>query len=159
MASTHDSDTESHALRGSTDRGALLDFRDIFVREEPLATGELDDPLDPDELRIVLDDGVGDAERARLDVVWTTRDDYNIHYTDEAARNLRWDVHPNDYPRATGDAHFHPPPDASKEPEDVEKSCIEVSELELVARATRALWRDVYDRGSLDGVNEALNPP
>lgn len=152
-------DAESHALRGPTDRGALIDFRDAFERMEPLATGELDDFVDPDELQIVLHDAVGAAGRARFDVVWTTHDDYNIHYTDDTARDFRWDVHPNDYPKAAGDGHFHPPPDASTDPRDVEDSCIEVSAIELVARAVHKLWRNAYEQGSFAGVNDAANPP
>lgn len=150
---------ELHSLRGPTDRGSLLDFRDTFARMEQLASGELDDFLDPAELRVRLDDGVGDAEAARLDVEWTTMDDYTVHYTDAAGRDLRWDVHTHDYPRPTGDAHFHPPPDASYDPEEVVGSCIEVSEVSLVAWAVHALWRRAYERGTLDGINAVENPP
>lgn len=150
---------ESHSLRGPTDRGALLDFLHTFERLEPLASGSLDDFLDPAELRIELDDGVGSAARARLDVVWTTQDDYNIHYTDDASQNVRWDVHPNDYPNAPGDEHFHPPPHASSDPNDVEDSCIEVTEIELVARAVQKLWRFAYGQASFDGVNNLKDPP
>lgn len=150
---------ESHSLRGPTDRGALLDFLETFERLEPMASGTLDDFLDPSELRINLDDGIGSAEGARLDVVWTTRDDYNIHYTDDASQNLRWDVHPHDYPKAPADRHFHPPPSASSDPNDVEDSCIVVSEIELVARAVHKLWRHAYEQGSFDGVNDLKDPP
>lgn len=157
--SSWSAESESHTLRGATDRGALLDFRDTFERLEPLASGELDDFLNPDELQLSLADGIGTAEYARIDVVWTTDGDYNIHYTDSDSRNFRWDVHPNDYPNAPGDKHFHPPPEASTDPQDVEDSCIEVSELELVARAVHILWRVAYEQGSFEGVNEASNPP
>lgn len=150
---------ESHGLRGPTDRGALLDFLHTFERMEPLATGSLDDFLDPTELRIQLSDGIGPAERARFDVVWTTRDDYTIHYTDDADQNCRWDVHRNDYPNAPGDKHFHPPPDASSDPHVVENSCIQVTEIELVARAVHKLWRTAYKRGTLADVNDDSNPP
>lgn len=156
--SGRDSTVESHALRGPTDRGALIDFRDAFSQEEPLAAGALDDFLNPDELRIALTDGVGAAESARIDVIWTTKDDYNIHYTDTEARNLRWDIHPNDYPHPSGDKHFHPPPTASSDAQDVEDSCIEISEIELVARATHTLWRTAYDQSSFDGINEVADP-
>lgn len=115
---------------------------------EPLATGELDDFFDPDELRIELEDSVGDAETARFDVVWTTVDDYNVHYTDDAGRNVRWDVHPNEYHGVSGDAHFHPPPDASADPQEVEESCIDVSEVGLVARAVHRLWQSAYEQGA-----------
>lgn len=153
------SNDDSHALRGATDRGALLDFRETFERMDPVASGTLDDFFDPDKLQVDLNDGVGDAETARFDVVWTTVDDYNVHYTDDAGRNVRWDVHPNEYPDAPEDSHFHPPPDASADPQEVEASCIDVSEVELVARAVHRLWRNAYERGTLDGVNDAVNPP
>lgn len=153
-----DTDAESHVLRGPMDRGALIDFCDTFDQDEPSADGALDDFLDPSELRIALTDGVGAAESARIDVVWTTKNDYNIHYTDTEARNLRWDLHPHDYPHPPGDKHFHPPPMASSDA-PVEDSCIEISEIELVARATHTLWRTAYDHGSFDGINEAVNPP
>lgn len=139
--------TEAHSLRGPTDRGALLDFRSAFEEAEPLAEGELDDFLNPDKLRILLADGVGEADSARLDVVWTTFGDYSVHYTDSAERDLRWDLHPHDYPNPPGDEHFHPPPDAPSDPAVVEDSCIEVSEVELVARATHKLWRRAYEEG------------
>lgn len=150
---------ESHSLRGPTDRGALLDFRAVFERLEPLASGELDDFVDPRELHIQLADGVGDAESARLDVRWTTRADYTVHYTDSQSRNLRWDVHSHDYPRPSGDGHFHPPPDATNTPSEVEESCIEVTSVELVARAVHALWRDAYEQGAVDEINDAHDPP
>lgn len=150
---------EPHSLRGPTDRGSLLDFRDAFEAVEPLADGELDDFVDPSELNVHLDDGVGSADGARFDVVWTTLDDYNVHYTDSAGRDFRWDVHPNDFPDVPGDRHFHPPPNASGNPDDVEESCIERSERELVARATQKLWRKAYRDGSFAGVNVADDPP
>ena len=103
---------ESHAHRGAIDRGALLAFGAVFETIEPLANGELDDPIDPSTLRVHLDDGVGESAHARLDVVWTTRDDYSVHYTDQHT-DCRWDRHPNDFPAVSGDAHFHPPPAAS----------------------------------------------
>jgi hypothetical protein len=126
---------------------------------EPLSTAVLDDFLDPDELRIELSDGVGAADSARFDIAWTTTDDCDIHYTDPEGRNLRWDVHPNEYPRATGDKHFPPPPDATSDPNDVEDSCISVTEIELVARAVHKRWREAYECGSFKEINNAKNPP
>ena len=150
---------ESHALRGPTDRGALCDFRDVFEKMEPLSDGTLDDIVDPSELNIHLDDGIGAAESARLDVDWTTHGDYNIHYTDADGRDLRWDLHPNDFPVASDERHFHPPPEATSEPNAVEESCIERRSTELVARATQKLWRKAYDNESFAGVNDAADPP
>lgn len=152
-------DTESHALRGAIDAGALHDFRTEFERLEPLASGSLDDVLSPSELRLHLDDGIGEAESAALTVRWSVGDDYNVHYSDEAGQNLRWDVHPHDYTAPSSDGHYHPPPDASSEDDDVEASCIEVRELVLVARAIHQLWRAAYERESLAPLNDAVNPP
>lgn len=152
-----ESEGESHAIRGPVDRGALLDFQEAITRREPLATGELDDFLDPSMLYIHFEDGVGQADSGRLDVVWTTQDDYTVHYTDDT-RNLRWDVHPHDYPKPPEDRHFHPPPDASSDPDLVEDSCIEVSEIVLVALATLKLWLTAYERGSFEGINRIMDP-
>ena len=151
--------TESHALRGPIDRGALLDFRTLFERQEPLATGKLDDRLDPRVLRLSLADGIGEATSARIDVAWTTRDDYTVHYSEDTGTHLRWDVHPHGYPRPPDDRHFHPPPAASSDPNLVRPSCIRVRELELVARATQRLWRSAYDDGSFESVNDLVDPP
>lgn len=152
---------EPHSLRGPTDRGALLDIRELFEREEPLASGTLDDYLDPRTLRIDLADGIGDADTARIDVVWTVRDDYAFHYTDSAGVDCRWDAHPHGgaYGHASGRAHFHPPPDASNDPADVQQSCIRESTVDLVARAVRKLWRAAYHRRSVVGINSGSNPP
>ena len=57
-------DTESHSLRGAIDAGALHDFRSEFERLEPLASGSLDDPVNPGELRLDLGDGIGEATTA-----------------------------------------------------------------------------------------------
>lgn len=157
--SSSPTEDEAHSVRGAVDRGALFDFSRAFTRLEPLATGELDDFLNPSGLGISLDDGLGSATSARLDVVWTTQDDYNIHYSDDEGLNARWDRHPNDYPNVTGDKHFHPPPDASSDPDRVQASCIEVTEIELVARATHKLWRRAYEEGSTERLNQAENPP
>jgi hypothetical protein len=152
-------DAESHTLRGAIDAGALYDFRTEFERLEPLASGSLDDVLSPGELRMHLDDGICEAGGATLTVRWSVRDDYNVHYSDESGRNLRWDVHPHDYTAPDGDGHYHPPPNASSENDDVEASCIEVRELVLVARAVHRLWRAAYEAGSVDPLNTATNPP
>lgn len=154
-----DAADESHSTHGPIDGPKLFDFRDAFERVEPLATGDPDDVVDPTVLRVALADGVGAAGDARLDVSWTTHGDYTVHYTDSAGRNLRWDAHPHDYQRPPDARHFHPPPDASNDASDVAASCIEVSEVELVARAVHALWRRAYDRGTFDGINAVENPP
>jgi hypothetical protein len=150
---------ESHSLRGAIDAGALLDFRAAFERHEPLASGTLDDPVNPSELRLHLEDGVGDATTATITVRWTVRDDYNAHYTDDEQRDLRWDRHLHDYRTPDGDAHYHPPPTASSDDADVDASCIAVTEIDLVARAVHQLWREGYETGTLEGLNDATNPP
>jgi hypothetical protein len=152
-------DTESHSLRGAIDASSLHDFRAEFERLEPLASGSLDDPLSPSELRLQLGDGIGEASAATITVRWSVHDDYNVHYSDETGRNLRWDVHPHEYTAPAGDAHYHPPPDASSDNDDVEASCLSVTELVLVARAVHQLWRAGYDSGTVDPLNEAINPP
>lgn len=140
---------------GPIDAGSLREIRDLFLRMEPLAEGaSLDDPLNPQTLSVELSDGVGDASAARLDVRWSLSANYAVHYTDDRDRNFRFDCHPKrDAPRR----HFHPPPDAPSRP--VEPSCISVSEASLVVRAVIQQWRDAYDRWTVEGVNDAENPP
>ena len=151
--------SESHALRGAIDAGALHEFRSEFERLEPLASGSLDDPVSPGELRLRLDDGIGEATTATITVRWSVRDDYNLHYSDDTDRNLRWDVHPHEYAAPDGDGHYHPPPNASSDDDDVDPSCIGVAELVLVARAVHQLWRAGYDTGRVDPLNDATDPP
>jgi len=150
---------ESHPLRGPIDRRSLRQFRDEFEQVEPLASGELDDPFDPSELRIVLDDGIGDSAGGRFDVRWSTKGDYNIHYSDDRGFDLRWDIDQHNYPAPNDDAHFHPPPEASSKAQDVEGSCIRVRRVSLVAMATAKIWRQAYQNGTLDIVNQLSNPP
>lgn len=140
---------------GPVDANALRDVRDLFVEYEPLVTdASLDDGLDPQTLAIELSDGVGDASRARFDVRWSVGDNYAFHYTDDRGRDFRFDCHPKpDAPTR----HFHPPPDAPNRP--VEPSCIGVVELPLVTRAVLKRCRHAYETESLDGVNDATDPP
>ncbi|NHN41840.1 hypothetical protein G9C85_09380 [Halorubellus sp. JP-L1] len=152
-------DSESHSLQGAIDAGALHDFRSEFGRLEPLASGSLDDPVNPSELRLQLDDGIGEATTATITVRWSVRDDYNVHYSDDTNRNLRWDVHPHEYTAPDGDVHYHPPPSASSNDGDVEASCIRVTEIVLVARAVHQLWRAGYESGTADPLDDATNPP
>lgn len=151
--------SESHALRGEIDRKALIEFRDIVEDIEPMASAELDDYAAPNELNIYLEDGIAHSSGGRFDVRWSTVNDYNIHYSDVIPRGFRWDVHPHEYLEPTDDRHFHPPPNASKDEDDVEASCIEVSVVELVARATMTCWREAYEAESYEVVNEIDDPP
>jgi hypothetical protein len=152
-------DSESHSIRGAIDAGVLHDVRAEFERLEPLASGPLDDPANPSELRLHLDDGVGEATTTTITVRWSVTDDYNVHYSDELARNFRWDVHPHEYPASAGDAHYHPPPTASSDDDAVEASCLRVTEIVLVVRAVHQLWRAGYDTASTDPLNDASDPP
>ncbi|QLH76815.1 hypothetical protein HZS55_05615 [Halosimplex rubrum] len=149
-----DTDDRSEAF-GPIDASALREIRGLFVDREPLAeTASLDDPLNPRTLSIELADGIGEASTARFDVRWSQSSNYAFHYTDALDRNFRFDCHPKpDAPTR----HFHPPPDAASRP--VEPSCIGVSELSLVTRAVVQLWRNAYECESLEGVNDAENPP
>jgi hypothetical protein len=152
---------ESHSLRSAIDRPALIAIRDLFNNEEPLASAQLDDFLDPSVLEVELDDGLLDADAARIDVQWTTRNDYKYHYTDSLDLNLRWGRHPHDgdYMHVSGPEHYHPPPDASSDPNAVEESCIKQSPEALVTRAVLTLWRTAYHNQSLDPLNAGSNPP
>ncbi|MFC7190369.1 hypothetical protein [Halocatena marina] len=152
---------ESHSLRGPIDRSALLTIRTIIEREEPLAAPSLDDYLNPTVLEVLLDDGLCRAESARIDVQWTTQADYKFHYTDVDDVNFRWGKHPHDgdYIHVHEFEHYHPPPDATADSDDVEQSCIEQSVEALVTRAVLKLWRVAYHAGSYDPLNAASNPP
>lgn len=152
---------EPHSLSGPIDRPALLTIRDVFNAEEPLATAQLDDYLDPDTLEVTFDTGLCGAETARIDVRWTTRNDYKFHYTDSRGVNLRWGKHPHnrDYITVIGLEHYHPPPNASSDSNEVEDSCINQSPEKLVTRAVLKLWRAAYHAESVSHLNAGGNPP
>lgn len=152
---------ESHTLRGATDRPALLRIRDVVEEMEPLATAALDDYIHPSVLEVALDDGLCAADEARIDITWTTRGDYTFHYTDTDGVNFRWGKHPHagDYIHVPELEHYHPPPDGSADPDEVEASCITQSSEELVTRAVLKLWRVAYHRDSYEPLNAGRNPP
>lgn len=152
---------ETHSLRGPIDRPALISIRDLIDEAEPLASASLDEFLDPTELEVGFLDGLCGAETARLDVQWTTTDDYKFHYTDSRNVDVRWGKHPHggDYVHVPGLAHYHPPPNASSDPQTVEPSCISQTTETLVTRAVLKLWRRAYDAGSLTPLNAATDPP
>jgi hypothetical protein len=158
---TDSNESEFHSLRGPIDRPALLTIRDVFERDEPLADPALDEFLNPRVLEVRYDDGLLDAESCRIDIQWTTHNDYKYHYTDVAGRDLRWGRHPHndEYEHVTGLAHFHPPPDASSNPTAVAESCIELTPEHLVTRAVITLWRSAYQTDTLDPLNTGDNPP
>ena len=153
--------SETHTLRGATDRPALLRIRDIVEEMEPLATAEFDDYLHPSVLEVALADGLCEADEARIDIQWTTRNDYKFHYTDTEGENFRWGKHPHtgDYIHVPGLEHYHPPPDASSDPDEVEASCITQSPAELVTRAVLKLWRVAYHTNTYEPLNAGQNPP
>lgn len=152
---------EPHTLRGATDRPALLTIRDIVEEMEPLATAELDDYLHPSVVEVTLDDGLCAADKARIDIQWTTQHDYKYHYTDTEAVNFRWGKHSHggDYVHVSGFEHYHPPPDASSAPDKVKESCIAQPPEELVTRAVLKLWRVAYHADSHEPLNAGRNPP
>ena len=152
---------EDHSLRGPIDRPALLSIRDVFNSDEPLATAELDDYLNPNAVEVTFDDGLCDADTARMDIQWTTQNDYKFHYTDSQSVDLRWGKHPHDgdYANVIGLEHYHPPPNASSDPSDVEDSCITQSPEKLVTRAVLKLWRVAYHANSFSPTNSGSNPP
>lgn len=152
---------EPHALAGPIDRPALITIRDVVTATEPLATAQLDDFIDPQRLVVSLGDGLSDADTARIDVAWTTWDDYKFHYTDSDDVDFRWGHHDHDgdYVNAGGPEHFHPPPDASSQPDDVEASCITHRSPTLVTRAVLTLWRAAYHAADRSRLNAGDNPP
>ena len=155
------SDREPHAHAGAVDRPALIAIRDVIDDLEPFATPRLDDFLNPTVLEVQLDDGLRAAETARIDVEWTTQNDYKFHYSDSQGLNFRWGrhAHDGDYVHVPELAHFHPPPDAASDPDAVEPSCIRASSPELVTRAVVKLWRAAYHSDSVEPLNEGRNPP
>ena len=140
---------------GAPDVTTMRRLRDLFEDEEPLVeTADFDSVLDPQELRIEYADGIGDADRCRLEVTWYQSGAYRFHYVDEAGVNWRFDRHPNPH---SPEKHFHGPPDAPAE--TAERSCIRVEEPQLVARAVAKLWRRAYERSDFSILNTASNPP
>lgn len=150
---------ESHSLRGPVDRAALLAIRDLFEQNEPLATATLDDLLNPSELEVRYNEGLLSADQSRIDIQWTTRNDYKYHYTDTTV-DFRWGRHPHDDDvQVPGLEHYHPPSDASPDPAKVEASCINQRPETIVTRAVIKLWRAAYHANSLDPLNTGRNPP
>ncbi|MEY7852286.1 hypothetical protein AB7C87_24145 [Natrarchaeobius sp. A-rgal3] len=147
-------DDVAHRLRGAIDGDVLFTIRDEFTQQAPLATATVDDIVSPSVLMVKLSDGLQDDSTGRFDIQWTTEGDYKFHYT-EADLDFRWGHHPHgdDY-NVQGDAHFHPPPDASNHPNDVEHSCFTVHHPKLVARGVLKNWHAAYH----DGLDE-LNRP
>lgn len=140
---------------GVVDPAALTIVRNVLHDAEPLVSeSSYDNPFDPATLRIHLSDGIGSAGKTRFDIRFTDRGHYNVHHTNDAGVDFRWDRHPNDHSPL---AHFHRPPDAATA--DAPASCIEVTEPALVARAALKMWRRAYETGDLGGLNAARDPP
>ncbi|WP_431359059.1 hypothetical protein [Halovenus amylolytica] len=138
-----------------------MSVRGIIEEMEPLATPELNDYLNPSALEVAFDDGLCDADEAKIEIQWTTRDDYKFHYTDTDEINFRWGKHPHggDYVHVPGLEHYHPPPDASSDPDEVKASCIRQTPEALVTRAVLKLWRVAYHTDSYAPLNAGHNPP
>ncbi len=134
---------------------ALQRIRNVWVDLEPLVDDtRFDSVVSPTTLHIALSDGIGEAETARIDVQWSELGMYSFHYADGENVNWRFDRHPNTH---SPEKHFHVPPGASSS--DAEDSCIQVTEVSLVARAVHALWREAYETGECDRLNSRPNPP
>lgn len=132
-------------------------IRKAFLRLDGLvdeSESGFDDLVDPRELRVHLNDGIGSADWARFDVTWYQSGCYSVHRVDSEGVNFRWDCHPKD---GAPERHFHPPPDAASD--EAEPSCIDVTEPKTVARAVHKLWRRAYENESLSNLNDARNPP
>ena len=89
MGANSNTDDE-HSLCRAIDRAALCTIRDIIERDEPIANPSLDDYLDATVLEVRLNDGLCNADAARIDVQWTTQADYKFHYSDTEGVNFRW---------------------------------------------------------------------
>ena len=144
----------AHRLLGAIDGDVLFTIRDEFARRAPLATATVDDIVSPSMVMVELSAGLQGNSTGRFDIQWTTENDYKFHYRDEDL-DFRWGHHPHggDYD-VKGYAHFHPPPDASNLPTDVEPSCITVHRPTVVTRAVLTNWHAAYH----DGLDE-LNRP
>ena len=134
---------------------ALQRIRDVWLELEPMVEAvSYDDVVAPTEIQISLTDGFGAADTARIDVQWSESAMYSFHYADAADVNWRFDRHPNTHSPL---AHFHPPPDATTAA--AEPSCIDVTDVSLVARAVHAMWRVAYENADADRLNTASHPP
>ena len=108
----------------------------------------------PSVLLVELPAGLQGEFTGQFGVQWTTGGDSTFHYTEEDL-DFRWGYHPHggDY-AVQGDAHFHPPPNASSHPNDVAPSCCTVHRPTLVTRGVVKNWHAAYH----DGIGE-LNRP
>lgn len=140
---------------GRPDPTTMRAIRDLFLDVEPLVEeATVDDPLSPREVRVRFADGIGSADRSRLDVTWYRTGAYRFHYVDDDGVNWRFDRHPNPH---SPPKHFHEPPEGGSHA--AVPSCIGVEEPRLVARAVWKLWRRAYETGDLAVLNEASDPP
>lgn len=139
---------------GTPDVDVMTDIRNLFLDEEPLIENYAwNDPIYKRELHIHFSEGI-DADWSRLDVTWYTSGAYKFHYVDENDQNWRFDRHPNTH---SEEKHFHEPPDVDSR--SAVRSCIQVEEPELVARAVWKLWRRGVMTSSFEEANSGQNPP
>lgn len=149
-----DVEDRAHRLRGAIDADVLFVLRDEFTRHAPLATATVDDVVSPRVLTVEVSAGLQETSTGRFDVQWTTAGDYKFHYT-EIGLDFRWGHHPHggDY-NVPGWAHFHPPPNASSDPNDVEPSCFTLRRPKLLVRSVLKNWHAAY-HNDLDELNRA----
>lgn len=136
---------------GPLDFDALSRIRRVFEADGLVGEIEWDDPINPQQLQVGLDDGIGEPDVGRIDAKWTVEGYYSFHYG-QPGLNFRFDRHPK---RSRATAHFHSPPDGTT----VVPSCIEVTTAELVARAVHDCWREAYETGDPTRANTFSNPP
>jgi hypothetical protein len=130
---------------------SLKAIRDVFVDHEPLVEETVLDEFNPQELRVYYSEGF--EESGRFDVRWGRKNNYNFHYTEGESLDFRYDRHPNHH---SPEKHFHAPEDESNE--DASESCIHVKQDRLVALAVIQLWREAWENGNLELLNQG-NPP
>lgn len=86
--------------------------------------------------------------------------DYKFHCTDSDAVNFHCGKHPHDDDciYVPGLEHYHPPPDASSDPNEVEECYIKQSPEALVTRAVLKLWRVAYHSESYSPQPTVIHP-
>lgn len=66
-------------------------------------------------------------------------------------------MHPHEYTDPAGNSDYHPPLNPASDGDDVEASCLSLTEVVLVARAVHQLWQAEHDTGTTDPLNDATN--
>lgn len=148
-------DDELTGELGPPDPTVMQEIRDRFLEHEPLVeSAGFDSVLHPRELIVSFEDGIGPADRCRMEVTWFQSGAYRFHYVDDGGVNWRFGRHPNPH---SPEKHFHEPPDAAST--TAVESCVRVEEPKLVALAVLKLWRRAYERSDFGILNDADDPP